>query len=62
MPTFCIQCGMKALLEDKEHVCIDEEPDEHARLMHPDPVAAWTERVELEKQLEKKAREKHVES
>ena len=51
MPTMCIQCAMKALLEGKTPEHFDEEPEAHMRRVHPDPEATQRERQELERAL-----------
>ncbi len=51
MPTACIQCAMKAILAGEQPPVFDETPEEHARRVHPDPIATRDERRELERQL-----------
>lgn len=54
MSTLCVQCSMKALVEGKEPAVFNEEPDEHMRRVHPDPVVTQQERKELERKLYEK--------
>lgn len=54
MPTVCIQCGLRAMANGERQPIFTEEPDEHLRLHHPDPVATQREREELMKQLNAK--------
>jgi hypothetical protein len=51
MPTICIQCSMRALLNDEVAPIFDETDVEHMRRVHPDPVATRNERRELEQKL-----------
>lgn len=44
----CIQCAMKALVTGGQPPFEDVTPEEHMRRYHPDPVATWKERRELE--------------
>lgn len=53
MPTMCIQCAMRAMVEGKEPPVFDEEPAEHAARVHPDPIETLRERRELEAKLAK---------
>lgn len=54
MTTMCIQCGMRALLNDEPPPTFEETAEDHMRRVHPDPVATQAERRELERQLYKK--------
>ena len=55
----CIQCALKALVEDKPYVGSTEETnEEHMRLHHPDPVATAVERQYLEQQAARKLMER----
>lgn len=54
MPTMCVQCAMRALLNDEPPTLFDQEPEAHRRQFHPDPVATQIEREELERQLKQK--------
>lgn len=54
MPTMCVQCAMRAMLEGVTLPVFDESPEEHRARMHPDPVATDVERRELIEQLTKK--------
>jgi hypothetical protein len=54
MTTLCIQCAMRALLDDKPSPTFDETPEQHARRCHPDPVTTRRERMELERLLAQK--------
>lgn len=56
MPTLCIQCALRALLNDRAPEVFDEEPEEHQRRVHPDPEGTQRERRELERELTKKLR------
>jgi hypothetical protein len=49
--TMCIQCAMKALLQDKPSPVFEHSPEEHRRRYHADPVATEKERRELEEKL-----------
>lgn len=51
MPTICIHCAMRALLDGEQPPVFSESPEEHASRMHPDPVENTRERKELEAQL-----------
>lgn len=50
----CIQCSMKAMLEDKPTPSFDETTEEHIRKHHPDQNATNREREELNKRLAEK--------
>jgi hypothetical protein len=54
MPTVCIQCSMRAMLNDEPPPTFDETAEEHQRRVHPDLVATQRERIELERQLAEK--------
>jgi hypothetical protein len=56
MPTVCIQCSMRALLNDEPPPWFDETPEQHQRRVHPDLAATQIERRELEKRLAEKLR------
>lgn len=58
-PTICLQCAMKALLADELPPLFAEEPEEHMRLKHPDPIATARERVDLERRLKEKEDRDH---
>ncbi len=58
MPTMCIQCAMRALLEDKPSPTFDETPEEHQLRVHPDLAATRLERQDLENKLVKKLKGK----
>ena len=48
----CLQCSMKAQLEDRPYQGEkDATLEAHMARVHPDPMAARIERVELERQL-----------
>lgn len=49
MPTVCLQCAMRAIVEKKPTPYFDEEPEAHRLRVHPDLAATQRERVELEK-------------
>jgi hypothetical protein len=49
MPTICVQCAMEAALKGEPCPSFDEEPDEHGRRVHPDPVKTQARRNELER-------------
>ena len=51
MPTVCIQCAMRAMLNGTPVPAFDESPEEHQAIHHPDPVETLRERRELEAQL-----------
>lgn len=51
MPTVCIHCAMRAIVAGTPSPVFDEEPDDHARIHHPDLVATQRERVALLEQL-----------
>lgn len=57
MPTVCVQCAMRAMLNDERPPVFDETPEQHRRRLHPDPAAAQRERRQLERQVAKKLRE-----
>jgi hypothetical protein len=46
-----MQCSMRALVKGEKPETFDEEPDEHMKRCHPDPVETQRERQELEKQM-----------
>lgn len=48
MPTLCIQCAMKAMVAGEPYPVFDEEPAEHARRYHPNPLDTYRERQMLE--------------
>lgn len=50
----CIQCAMRAMLNDEPSPSFNETPEQHMRRVHPDPAAAQVERRELERQLKLK--------
>lgn len=52
MPTLCVQCAMRALVDGKPVPTFEETPEEHQRRCHPDLRATQKERIELEKRLE----------
>ena len=56
MTTVCIQCSMRALVNDEPLPEFDETLEEHRRRVHPDPAATKKERQELERKLAAKAR------
>jgi hypothetical protein len=47
----CIQCSMRALLDDQPSPAFDETLEAHMARCHPDPVATQQERKELERRL-----------
>lgn len=49
--TVCIQCAMRAMLAGTPPPVFDETPDEHAKRAHPDPLATYRERQQLEADL-----------
>lgn len=51
MPTICIQCAMRALLDGKPAPTFEETPEAHAARVHPDPEATLRERRDLEARL-----------
>lgn len=51
MPTLCVQCAMRAILEDRKPPVFEETPEEHARRVHPDQEETQHEREELERRL-----------
>lgn len=53
MPTVCIQCALEAFVTNKglmpsAAIVFDETPEDHARRVHPDPVATNARRRWLE--------------
>jgi len=57
MPTMCIQCAMRAMLNNEPPPMFDETPEEHQRRVHPDLIATQAERSVLERQLDQKIKE-----
>lgn len=55
MPTVCVQCAMRAMLENQAAPVFGETPEEHQRRVHPDLEAAQRERRELERRLARRA-------
>ena len=51
MPTVCIQCSMRALLNDEPLPSFNETPEQHQHRVHHDLIATNNERRELERQL-----------
>jgi len=51
MTTVCIQCAMRAMLNDEPPAAFEETPEEHQRRVHPDLAATQRERGELERAL-----------
>jgi hypothetical protein len=51
MPVICIQCAMRALLNDEPPPMFDETSEEHRRRVHPDPTVTQIERRDLEARL-----------
>lgn len=54
MPTLCLQCAMRALLNGEPAPAFEEEPVDHMKRAHPDPQATIRERQELEDRLRKR--------
>jgi hypothetical protein len=50
----CIQCSMKAMLNNEAPPSFDETPEEHVKRCHPDLEAARKERQELMLKLDAK--------
>lgn len=50
----CIQCSMKALLDDQPSPAFDETMEAHLARCHPDPIATQRERTKLESRLAEK--------
>ena len=48
MPLVCVQCSMRALVNETPVPTFDETPEQHAARCHPDPVETLRERKELE--------------
>lgn len=51
MPTLCIQCAMRAILEDRQPPVFEETPEEHRARVHPNLEDTRHEREELERRL-----------
>jgi hypothetical protein len=52
--TVCIQCSMRALVNNESKAPVfDETPEEHVKRMHPDPIETLRERKALEDALER---------
>lgn len=51
MPTMCIQCAMRAMLDGVASPVFEEEPVDHMLRVHPDRVATQRERDEMEREL-----------
>jgi hypothetical protein len=51
MPTVCIQCSMRAMLAGTPPPIFEETPEAHAARAHPDPLATYRERQQLEAQI-----------
>lgn len=51
MTLICIQCSMKAMLEDKPEPTFEETNAQHMLRCHRDPIATQRERHELERLL-----------
>lgn len=49
MPTVCIQCNLRALVEGRPPEAFDGTIEQHMRQFHPDPEATRRERAELER-------------
>jgi hypothetical protein len=56
LTTRCLHCAMKALVEGRAPEQFNEEPEEHRKRVHSDPVATDRERKLLERRLEQKIR------
>lgn len=54
MTTMCIQCAMRAILNDEAPPVFDETPEQHQRRVHPDLAATQAERREILGQLAEK--------
>jgi hypothetical protein len=52
--TMCIQCAMRAMLNDEQPPLFDETPEDHRSRVHPDPAETTRERLVLEEQLAEK--------
>ena len=48
MATACIQCSLRAMVENRKPPVFDETPEAHMARCHPDPEATARERGELE--------------
>jgi hypothetical protein len=48
MPTLCIQCTLRAIVDGTVPPVFDETPQEHAARLHADPDATQRERRDLE--------------
>lgn len=57
MPTMCLQCAMRAMLDGDAIPTFDETSEEHLRRVHPDPIATKAERLELEQRLAEKMKD-----
>ena len=57
MTTVCIQCAMRAMLDNKTVPVFEETEIEHMNRVHSDPVATKAERLELEKRLAEKMKD-----
>ena len=62
MPTMCIQCSMRAMLNDEPSPTFDETPEQHQRRVHPDLAATQIERRELERKLAEKLKPDQAET
>lgn len=49
--TACIQCSMKALVENKPMPVFDEAPEQHRQRLHSDLEQVQRERAELERRV-----------
>ena len=52
----CVQCTMRALLDDKPPPSFGGTVEEHMAKYHPDPVATKIERLEMEEKLKEQVR------
>lgn len=51
MPTMCIQCAMRALIDQVAPPVFDETPEAHQQRVHPDLAVTLRERAEMERAL-----------
>lgn len=54
MPTICLQCSMRALVNGEPSPTFEETPTEHMARVHPDPLQTQRERIEVERALRQK--------
>ena len=49
MPTLCIHCALRALVEGEVPGAVEDTPEAHLARVHPDPEATRRERADLER-------------